>query len=250
MLFADRLLEHFRRSGVDLAQLVVQTDHGSEFGGTWNRRHGLPPFTKLVEQTYGCGAHRFNPPHRSTYNSDVEAVHGLMEPEFYELERFRGSVRQFLNQVHSYQFYFNLLRRNRNRGGATPEQLRAARAPTVDPKIFFLPPVLLSSLEAHHLPILRRVVMGQNVPGYVTVSLFRCWQAPEKNRYCDDLQPPGRYLGHTSRFRFSCWKGRCPRLRGAGNLRGYVISGLTGRWASFAVFGASPVAPKFCSNAS
>jgi len=49
-----------------------------------------------VEQEYGCRAHRFNPPHRSTYNSDVEAVHGLMEPEFYELERFRGSVRQFL----------------------------------------------------------------------------------------------------------------------------------------------------------
>jgi len=27
--------------------------------------------------------HRLNPPHRSTYSSDVEAVHGLMEEEFY-----------------------------------------------------------------------------------------------------------------------------------------------------------------------
>lgn len=85
LLFADRLLEHFGRSGVDLAQLVVETDNGSEFEGHWNRRHGLPPFTKLVEQKYRCRAHRFNPPHRSTYNSDVEAVHGLREPEFYQL---------------------------------------------------------------------------------------------------------------------------------------------------------------------
>ncbi len=44
---------------VNLAQLVVQTDNGSEFGGNWNRRHGLPPFTQLVEQKYGCRTHRF-----------------------------------------------------------------------------------------------------------------------------------------------------------------------------------------------
>jgi transposase len=61
LLFADRLLAQFRRAGVHLAQLVVQTDNGSEFGGNWNRRHGLPPFTQLVEQKYRCRAHRFNP---------------------------------------------------------------------------------------------------------------------------------------------------------------------------------------------
>jgi hypothetical protein len=49
------------RCGVDLRPLVVQTDNGSEFGGAWNRRHGLPPFTKLVEQKYGCRQHRFHP---------------------------------------------------------------------------------------------------------------------------------------------------------------------------------------------
>ncbi len=54
LLFADRLLAHLQRCGVDLRPLVVQTDNGSEFGITWNRRHGLPPFTKLVEQKYGC----------------------------------------------------------------------------------------------------------------------------------------------------------------------------------------------------
>jgi hypothetical protein len=134
LVFADRLLAHLARCGVDLRPLVVQTDNGSEFGGNWNRRHGLPPFTKLVEQKYGCRQHRFNPPHRSTYNSDVEAVHGIMEREFYELERFRGSVSAFLGQAYSYQLYFNLLRRNSAKAGRTPEQLRQARAPTVRPE--------------------------------------------------------------------------------------------------------------------
>ncbi len=167
LLFADRLLAHFRRCGVDLAQLTVQTDNGSEFGGNWNRRHGLPPFTKLVEQKYGCRRHRFNPPHRSTHNSDVEAVHGIMEPEFYELERFAGCVRTFLAQAYSYQLYFNLVRRNSNKGGRTPEQLPALRAPTVSGQIHFLPPVLLSSLSAHELPLPRQLIVGHDVPGYL-----------------------------------------------------------------------------------
>jgi len=168
LLFADRLLAHFRRCGVDLRQLIVQTDNGSEFGGNWNRRHGRPPFTKLVEQKYRCRRHRFNPPHRSTHNSDVEAVHGIMEPEFYELERFSGSLPAFLAQTYSYQLYFNLVRTNSNKGGCTPEQLRVARAPTISPRISFLPPVMLSSLKAQDLPLPRQVLEGHDVPGYVT----------------------------------------------------------------------------------
>jgi transposase len=167
LLFADRLLAHLARCGVDLSQLVVQTDNGSEFGSNWNRRHGLPAFTRLVEQKYGWRQHRFNPPHRSTYNSDVERVHGIMEPEFYELERFSGSASAFLRQAYSYQLYFNLLRRNSAKRGQTPEQLRPAGAPTVSPQIYLLPPVMLSSLSAQDLPLPRQI-LGHDVPGYVT----------------------------------------------------------------------------------
>jgi transposase InsO family protein len=85
LLFGDRLLAHLAACGVKLEELTVQTDNGSEFGGAWNRRRTPPAFTRLVEQKYRCRQHRFNPPHRSTYNSDVEAVHGLMEQEFYQL---------------------------------------------------------------------------------------------------------------------------------------------------------------------
>jgi hypothetical protein len=93
-----------------------------------------------------------------------------MEPEFYELERFHGSVRAFLDQAYSYQLYFNLLRRNSAKAGQTPEQLRQARAPSVSPRIYLLPPVLLSSLDAQDLPLPRQVLAGHDVPGYVTCA--------------------------------------------------------------------------------
>jgi hypothetical protein len=116
LLFGDRLLAHLAACGVKLEELTVQTDNGSEFGGAWNRRRTPPAFTRLVEQKYRCRQHRFNPPHRSTYNSDVEAVHGLMEQEFYHLEPFRGDLQSFLNLAWTYQLWFNYLRENSAKG--------------------------------------------------------------------------------------------------------------------------------------
>ena len=168
LLFADRLLAHFKACGVDLPQLTVQTDNGSEFGGNWNRHRALPPFTKLVEQKYGCHRHRFNLPRRSTQNSDVEAVHGIMEPEFYLLERFTGDLQSFLNQAYAFQLYFNLIRENSSKQDKTPDQLRAERAPHIDPKIFFLPPVVLSSIR--NVPTPKQVLAGHDVPELLRVQ--------------------------------------------------------------------------------
>lgn len=167
LLFADRLLAHLRRCGVRLGELIVQTDNGSEFGGA-NRRRSVPAFSRLVEQKWRCREHRFNPPRRSTYNSDVEAVHGIIEREFYELERFRGDVESFLNQAWAYQLYFNLVRGNSARRGLTPEQLTRLRAPDIDSKVFLLPPVLLSSLPAHQLPTPKQILAGHHVAGHYT----------------------------------------------------------------------------------
>jgi hypothetical protein len=166
LLFGDRLLAHLAACGVQLEELTVQTDNGSEFGGAWNRRRTPPAFTRLVEQKYRCRLHRFNPPHRSTYNSDVEAVHGLMEQEFYHLEPFRGDLQRFLNQAWTYQLWFNYLRENSAKGHRTPDQLRAERAPWVHPKVYALPPVLLSSLSAQDLPSPRQI-LGQDLLGHV-----------------------------------------------------------------------------------
>ncbi|HXG34055.1 MAG TPA: hypothetical protein VNJ11_11870 [Bryobacteraceae bacterium] len=71
----------------------------------------------------------------------------MKELEFCELERFRGRSRDLPNQAYSYQLYFNLLWRNHNQKGATPDELRAARALIVDPKFFLVPAVLMSSVR-------------------------------------------------------------------------------------------------------
>ncbi len=89
-----------------------------------------------------------------------------MEPEFYNLERFSGSLRSFLAQAYSYQLFFNLIRQNSNKGYRTPEELRAERAPHIGPRIFFLPPVMLSSLKAQDPPTPRQILVGHDVPGY------------------------------------------------------------------------------------
>jgi transposase-like protein len=179
LLFADRLLAHFKKHGVSLSELTVQTDNGSEFGGNWNRK-SLPAFTKLVEKKWRCRQHKFNPPHRSTYNSDVEAVHGIMEPEFYNLEAFSVSPSQFLAKAFSYQLYFNLLRKNSNKNNQTPEQLCRTRAPNVDPKIFYLPAVLLSS--ARDSPTPRQLLVGHHLPELLTFDVRQQVKAPARTR--------------------------------------------------------------------
>ena len=173
LLFADRLLACFRRHGVRLSDLTVQTDNGSEFGGNWNRK-SLPPFTQLVEQKWKCRQHRFNPPHRATHNSDLESVHGLMEPEFYELERFAPRAVDLIRKAWTYQLYFNLVRQNSNKNNRTPAELCAQRAPWVQPAVLYLPPVLLSS--ARDSPTPQQLLVGHHVPELL--SLRRALLAP------------------------------------------------------------------------
>ncbi len=164
LLFADRLLACFQKHGVRLADLTVQTDNGSEFGGNWNRK-SLPPFTRLVEQKWKCRKHRFNPPHRPTHNSDLESVHGIMEPEFYELETF-ARPSDLVRKAWAYQLYFNLLRQNSNKGDQAPATLCAQRAPYVRSGIFYLPPLLLSSARDSPTPL--QLLVGHHVPELLT----------------------------------------------------------------------------------
>jgi hypothetical protein len=101
-----------------------------------------------------------------------------MEQEFYQLEPFRGDLQRFLHQAWTYQLWFNYLRENSAKGHRTPDQLRAERAPWVHPKVYALPPVLLSSLPAQDLPSPRQI-LGQDLPGHVSFwNLSQGWLTP------------------------------------------------------------------------
>ena len=140
-LTLQRVLAHLAAHGLDLTQLVVRTDLGTEFDGdtVHYRDDGFHGALTAVGAT-----HRFNPPAHPNANADVESSHATIEPEFFDLESFRDPA-HFLAAATTYQHFFNFARKNRSRGNFTPADLLAKRAPHLSPKILLLPPILLDA---------------------------------------------------------------------------------------------------------
>ena len=153
-LTAKRLLEHLKKHGVNLLEVTIQSDNGSEFdGGRLNKR--TPGFIHAIEKTYNAH-HLYIPPACCNANADVESVHSTIETEFFDIEGFRNR-RDFSAKINTYQDYYNLARKNRSRGGKSPLELLTEKAPELDPRILILPPVdlgaLLSRQGGYHVPI-------------------------------------------------------------------------------------------------
>ena len=142
-LFADRLLKHLKECGVQLSEVTVQTDNGSEFIGSWQSREPSA-FTKVVEQAYGATHHSI-PPGAHTYQSDVETFHGTIEKELFIIEPFFNR-RDFLGKVKAYQLLYNYARANSSKGNRTPMQIIRERDPRIAGKVGLLLPVFLDSL--------------------------------------------------------------------------------------------------------
>ena len=141
-LFAETLIPHLMRCGVDLSNCRVQTDNGSEFIGNWTARQDSS-FTKAI-QKIGL-VHWTIPPAAHTYQADVETVHRLIEDEFYEVESF-SSQREFLQKAFAYQLWFNVARKNSYKKNKTPWDILQERNATVNPRIVLLPPLMLDDL--------------------------------------------------------------------------------------------------------
>ena len=135
-----------------------QTDNGSEFCGSWNAKEPSA-YTKTVESLPGQfhttifpGAHRMQ--------ADVETIHGLMEPEFYEIEAFIDRM-DFMARASTYQLFFNLERPNTYKEHKTPWQLAQEKKPDLDKRLLMIPPVDLDALLAEYLNALDQG--GKNV---------------------------------------------------------------------------------------
>ncbi len=115
-VFATRIQTHLSPYGVSLRDLLWQTDNGSEFQGDF-------------PQALADSQHVRIPPAAHTYQSDVEAVHRLIQDEFYDIESFT-SRGDFLAKAHTYQLYFNLARPNSHTQGQSEPVAdhRAARS--------------------------------------------------------------------------------------------------------------------------
>ena len=142
---AEQLSVHLAGHGVDLRGLLWQTDNGSEFLEN-KQEQGLPSTVRALGSD-----HRYIPPKRYTWQSDVETVHRLQEDEFFDLEDF-SSKTDFWNKVTTYWLHFNIARRNRHKDWMSPFQILRQKRPDLHPGIASWRPLDLGKLLAHYTP--------------------------------------------------------------------------------------------------
>jgi transposase len=143
---AEQLSAHLAHHGVDLTQLTWQTDNGSEFLENQDQQ-GLPATVRALGSE-----HRYIPPKRYTWQSDVETVHRLVEDEFFDRETFSGPA-EFWAKVTTYWHYFNLVRPNRGKEWQSPLQILQTSAPSLAGALFHWHPLNLAQRHHAYLPI-------------------------------------------------------------------------------------------------
>ena len=163
VFLAEQLSAHLALHGVDLNGLVWQTDNGCEFQENKEER-GLPSTVRALGSD-----HRFIPPKRYTWQSDVETVHRLVEDEFLDLEQFRDRE-DFFAKVSTYWSYFNLLRLNRAKEWQSPLQILQSRAPKLIGALLNWKPLNLSL--RHHAYLPNGYQRGHDLPRYPSFRSF------------------------------------------------------------------------------
>jgi len=159
-LFAEIIIDHLKKCGVNLKQSRFQTDNGSEFIGSWAAKEPSI-FTKTVEGESGLKHHTI-PPGAHTYQADVETVHRIIEDEFFEVEKFR-STQMFFDKTTAYVIWFNVARTNSYKNYKTPWEIIHKRDPTIDHKVAILPAIPLDK-------IFRKKLEKPNLRGYLGVQ--------------------------------------------------------------------------------
>ncbi len=145
ILLAEQLSVHLAGHGLDLSQLVWQTDNGGEFQEN-QQEQGLPSTVRALGSD-----HRYIPPKRYPWQSDVETVHRLVEDEFFDRESF-SSPADFWAKITTYWYYFNLVRPNRGKEWQSPLQILQAKAPHLADALLHWRPLNLSKLHDLYLP--------------------------------------------------------------------------------------------------
>jgi len=143
-IFIIKILKHLKKYGIKLKDNIIQTDNGTEFSSGWQsiKKSG---FTKVIED-HNKMIHMFIPPGISTYNSDVETAHRLIEEEFYAYEIIE-SYDDFFNKAWIYSKHFNYSRNNCYKGASPYKILKNNEVPINSGILNFKPIVLDNHLD-------------------------------------------------------------------------------------------------------
>lgn len=143
-MFTSHYLDWLKSFDVDLTEVIIQTDNGSEFGGGAQRYFKPEGFVDIIEGKYGA-KHNYIPPRMSNANADVESLHDTIEEEFFNLEHFKNR-NDFFTKVQMYQNFYNFVRPNFSKKAKTPLQIITEDQYNINPSILFIPVVDLDKL--------------------------------------------------------------------------------------------------------
>jgi transposase InsO family protein len=136
--FIERFLIHLCACGLDVEQVRIQTDWGSEFDGA-SRSPKEGGFIRTIE---GSGArHRPAPPGCPNANGDVESLHATIEDEFFNVNGFNSRM-DFLQKATTFQHWYNFCRKNGSKGWRTPVTILEEKDPSIHPAILLLSPII------------------------------------------------------------------------------------------------------------
>jgi len=137
-LFAEIIIDHLKKCGVELKNSRFQTDNGS-----WSAKQPSI-FTQTVNSEKGLGYDTI-PPGAHTYQADIETVHRIIEDEFFEIETF-PSLPVFFNKTTAYVLWFDVARKNSYKGNKTLWGIIHEKDPTISPKIAILPAMSIDEI--------------------------------------------------------------------------------------------------------
>lgn len=142
-MLTETLLSHLKSFDIDLKEVIIQTDNGSEFGAK-KRDVKTPGFVNMIMLQWGA-AHNYIPPGCCNANADVESFHSTVELEFFNLESF-ASREDFFRKVQAYQYFYNFVRPNFSKDGKTPLQIVLEDRPEISPQVLNFPVYDLDAL--------------------------------------------------------------------------------------------------------
>ena len=176
-ILTETYLRHLKSFGIDLKDVIIQTDNGSEFGAR-KRDVKTPGFVNTIVMEWGA-THNYIPPGCSNANADVESFHATVEKEFFNLEAYQ-SKEEFFRKVQAYQYFYNFVRPNFSKAGKTPIQIVLEDRPDISPKVLNFPVYDLDALFRQKMEIPVNKMMGlrdqyvQKLPDLYSRYLHLC----------------------------------------------------------------------------
>ena len=160
LLYDDSFEKPLKEQDVELSDVLIQTDGGSEFDGSIIKRKP-EGFTHTIEEEFGA-THRVVVPGCPNAQAEAESLHARIEPEFFDIEDFADPLDFWQRNVPpgkiaTWQNNYNFRRKNSSRGRKSPAENLREIEPRRDLAIFLLPPLhvdtLLAAQRGYHVPV-------------------------------------------------------------------------------------------------